>query len=63
MKLFFNKTTKKRVDVDFSTPTPRIGETISFGEEILKVIDVHYGVNLEEESYFVDITVENNYTQ
>ena len=63
MLQIFNRTTKQRIEVDFSTPIPRVGETISFGEEILKVLQVHYGIDLEEEYYFVDILVENNYAR
>ena len=57
----FNRTTKQRIEVDFYLPIPRSGETISFGEEILKVLEVHYGIDLEGKSYFVDILVENKH--
>jgi hypothetical protein len=57
LKVIYNETTRRSKSINFDIPIPRIGETLAFTDKILRVIDVHYGINAELGVCFVEIKV------
>ena len=58
MIIIYNDATNEKWDINFDIPIPRVGETICFNFDLFEVQDVHYAIDLEQESYFIEITVK-----